>query len=56
MTCPNVSLSTTNPTCTGLNCKMLESNELSDGMDADLSDISIMSINSNVVSIEMYCQ
>jgi hypothetical protein len=34
----------------GLCGKSLESNELSDGMDVDLSDISIMDINSNVVS------
>ena len=34
----------------GLCGKKLESNQLSDGMDVDLSGISIMDINSNVVS------
>ena len=56
MTCPNSNLSTTNPTWTdlGLNLglcgKGLESNQLCDGMDVDLSGISVMDINSNVFS------
>jgi len=46
----------TNPTCTslglyiGLCGERLLSKKLSDGMDVDLSGISIMDINSNVVS------
>ena len=56
MTCPNSNLSTTNPTWTdlGLNLglcgKRLESNQLCDGMDVDLSGISVMGININAVS------
>ena len=50
VTCPNVSLSTTNPTWTGLSGKILRSNQLSNGVDVDLSGISVMGINSNVVS------
>ena len=62
MTCPSISLSTANPTWTGLGLniglcgKRLESNQLSNGMDIELSGISVMDINSNVVSIAMYCQ
>jgi hypothetical protein len=40
----------------GLCGKRLECNQLSDGMDVDLSGISVMGINVNFVSIEMYCQ
>jgi len=52
-------LSTTNPTWTGLGLnlglcgKRLESNQLSDGMDFDLSGIIVMDISINVVS--QYC-
>jgi len=55
-TCPDVTFSSTNPAYSGLGlnlglCRMrLESNQLSDGMDVDLSDISIMGININAVS------
>ena len=62
MTCPNITLSTTHPTWSGLGLnlglcgKSLESNHLNDGMDVDLSGVSIMDINSNVLSIAMYCQ
>jgi len=61
MTCPNVTLSTTNPTCTGLGLnlglcgKCLESNHLNDGMDVDLSGTTIMDINSNIVIIAIHC-
>ena len=47
-------LSTANPTWTGLGLniglcgKRLESNQLSNGMDIELSGISVMDINSNV--------
>ena len=57
--CPNVTLSTSNPTWPGLGLnlglcgKKLESKQLSDGMDVDLSAISIMDININLVS--QYC-
>jgi len=57
----NATLTTTNPTWTslelniGLCGKRLEFNQLSDGMDVDLSGISVMGINVNFVSIEMYC-
>jgi len=53
---PNVTLSTTHPTWMGLGLnlglcgKRLESNQLSDGMDVDLSGISIMDISINLVS------
>ena len=46
-TCPIVTLSTTNPTRTGLGLnlglcgKRLESNRLSDGMDVDIAGISV---------------
>ena len=56
VTCPKVSLSTTNPSWTGLGLnlglsdKRLESNELNVSMAVDLSIIGIMDINSNVVS------
>jgi len=56
MTCPCVTLYTTNPTWTGLELKLglcgkrLESNQLSDGMDFDLSGISKKYININLVS------
>jgi len=59
MNCPNVTLSTTNPTWTGLGLnlglcgKRLESNQLSDGMDVDLSGISVMGISTKLVS--QYC-
>jgi hypothetical protein len=59
MTCPNVTLSTTNPTWNGLGLnlglcgKRLETNQLSDGVHVDLSGISVMDININVVS--QYC-
>jgi len=59
MTRPNVTLSTTNPTLTGLGLnlglcgKRLESNKLSDGMDVDLFGISVMDISINLVS--QYC-
>ena len=59
MTCPNDTLSTKNPTWTGLGLnvglcgKGLESNQLSNGMALDLSGVSVMDINSNVVS--QYC-
>ena len=36
--------------------KRLESNQLSDVMDVDLSGISIMGISINLVSIAMNCQ
>jgi hypothetical protein len=55
-TCPYVILSTANPTWTGLGLnlglcgKRLESNQLIDGMDVDLSGFSVMGININVVS------
>jgi hypothetical protein len=55
-TCPNVTLSTTNPIWIGLGLnlglcgKRLEYNQLRDGMDVDLSGISIMDININIVS------
>ena len=54
--CPNVTLSTTNPTWTGLGLnqhlcgKRLEYSQLSDGINVELSGISVMDINSNVVS------
>ena len=56
MTCLNVNLSTKNPTWTGLGLNLglrgnrLESNQLSDDMDVDLSGINVMGININVVS------
>ena len=56
MTCPNVTLSTTNPTWTdlGLNLglcgKRMQSNQLNKGMDFELSGISVMDININLVS------
>jgi hypothetical protein len=56
------SLSTTNPIQTGLGLnldlcgKRLESNQLSNGMAVDLSGISVMDININVVSNEMNSQ
>ena len=59
MTCPKVTLSAANPTWTGLGLnlglcgKRLETNQLSDGMDVDLSGTSIMGIKSNVFSIEI---
>jgi hypothetical protein len=59
MTYPNITLSTTNPTWTGLGLnlglcgKRLESNQLSDGMDVDLSGVSITGISVNLVS--QYC-
>jgi hypothetical protein len=62
MTCHNVTLSTTNPTWTGLGLnlglcgKRLESNQLSDGMPVGLAGIGIVGINNNFVIIEMYCQ
>jgi len=55
-TCPCVALYTTNPTWTGVGLdlglcgKRLESNQLSDGMDFDLSGISEKYININLVS------
>ena len=55
MTCPNDTLSTKNPTRTdlGLNVglcgKRLESKQLSNGTALDLSGVSVMDINSNVV-------
>ena len=55
-TCPNVTFSFTNPAYSGLGLNLglchigLESNQLSDGMDIDLSGISIMDIDNNVVS------
>jgi len=61
-TCPNVTLSTTNPTWAGLRLnqhlcgKRLEYSQLSDGINVELSGISVMDINSNVVSTAMYCQ
>jgi hypothetical protein len=59
MTCPHVTLSTTNPTWTGLVLnlglcgKWLESNQLSNGMAVDLSGIDIAGININ--SVSQYC-
>ena len=59
MTCLSISLSTANPTWTGLGLniglcgKRLESNQLSNGMDIELSGFSVMDINSNAVS--QYC-
>jgi hypothetical protein len=61
-TCPNTTLSTTNPKWTGLGLNLVlcgerqESNQLNDGMDVDLSGISVMDININIVSIEINCQ
>ena len=58
-TYPNVSLSTASPILTGLGLnlglcgKRLESNHLSNGMDVDLSGISIMDININLVSTDV---
>jgi hypothetical protein len=55
MNCPNVTLSTANPTLTGLGMilglygKRLESNQLSDGMDVYLSGISVMEISINLL-------
>jgi hypothetical protein len=61
-TCQSVTLSNTNPILTGLGLnlglcvKRLESNQLSDGMDVDLTGISVMYIITLSVSIEMNCQ
>jgi len=50
-TCANVTFSTTNPAWTGMElnlglcAKRLESNQLSDGMDIDISGISVIDIN-----------
>jgi len=55
-TCPNVPLSITNRTWTGLglnlglSIKRLESIQMSDGMDVHLSGISVMDININLIS------
>jgi hypothetical protein len=55
----NVTLSTKNPTCTGLAvnlvlcCKRLESSEPSDGMDVDLPGFSVLGMSINIVS--QYC-
>jgi hypothetical protein len=59
MTYLNITLSTTNPTWTGLGLNQdlhgmrLDSNQLSDCMDVDLSGISVMGISINLVS--QYC-
>jgi hypothetical protein len=58
-TCLNVTLSTTNLTWTGLGLnlglcdKRLESNQQSDGMDVDISGITVMDVNIKLVS--QYC-
>jgi hypothetical protein len=58
-TCHTVTLSTTNPTWTGLGLnsalcgKRLECNQLSDGMAVDVNGICVAGINSNFVS--QYC-
>ena len=55
-TCSNVNFSTTNPTRNspelnlGLCGKRLQSNQLSDGMDTDLSGISVMDVIINFAS------
>jgi len=60
-TCPSVTLSTTNSTWIGLALnlglcsKWLHSNQFIVCVDVDLSDVIVIDINNNVVSIAIYC-